>query len=148
MTPQAKNYFDKLITQYVEAGYPHRKSWAFSPDTDEEQHTFNELRARGLISQFTMEMWVLTEAGLSAVLQKTTPSREANALFQNLKRQYIEAGYPQRLGWAFEPDDDSQEAAYNELRARGYIDQRTMTMYVLSEAGLSKVMEADLHPRG
>lgn len=81
--------------------------------------------------------------GLSSILRKIPASSEANSIFEGLKRQYVAAGYPHRRTWAFQPDDDSQESAYNELRARGYIEQLTMAMYILSTAGQQEIMQSD-----
>ena len=64
----------------------------------------------------------------------------ANALFEELKQAYVAAGYPERRNWAFAPNDDAEARVYNELRARGYIEQRTMVMYVLSAAGQDEIM--------
>lgn len=143
MTQGAQEYMDMLARGYQHAGFPHPKSWAFSPDNDHEERIYNELRARGLIRPLTVQMWVLTEDGLASILRKIPASSEANSIFEGLKRQYVAAGYPHRRTWAFQPDDDSQEAAYGELRARGYIEQLTMAMYILSAAGQQEIMQSD-----
>lgn len=142
MTDGAREYFDMLTREYAKAGYPHPKTWAFSPD-DGEERIYNELKAHGLIKQFTVAMCVLTEQGLSRILARLPATPEANALFEDLKRQYIAAGYPPRRTWAFAPNDDENESTYSELRARGYIEQLTVVMYILSNAGHSEIMQSN-----
>jgi hypothetical protein len=141
MTDGARKFMNTLAGEYVNAGYPHHNSWAFSPGKD-EQVIFNELKAHGYIRQLTIEMCVLTEAGLAEILENIPTSSGARALFEDLKRQYIAAGYPQLRNWAFAPSEDGQEAAYHELRARGFIEQRTMALYVLSAAAQDTIMQS------
>lgn len=145
MTQGAEEYMSTLASEYQKAGFPHPKSWAFSPADDHEQRIYNELRAHGLIRPLTVQMWVLTEEGLSSILREIPSSTEANSIFEDLKRQYVAAGYPHRRTWAFQPDDESQEAAYSELRARGYIEQLTMAMYILSAGGQQEIMQTAGH---
>ncbi|MBL9004034.1 MAG: hypothetical protein JNJ46_07295 [Myxococcales bacterium] len=140
MTEGARKFMNTLAEKYVKAGYPHHNSWAFSPSSD-EQVIFNELKARHYIRQLTIEMCVLTETGLAEIMENVPMSSGARLLLEDLKRQYVAAGYPQRRNWAFAPNEDGEEVAYHELRARGWIEQRTMALYVLSAAAQEKVMQ-------
>lgn len=141
MTDGAREFMNTLAGEYVKAGYPHHNAWAFSQGAG-EQEIFDELKARGYIRQLTIEMCVLTAAGLAEILEKVPTSSEARTLFEDLKRQYIAAGHPPRRNWAFAPNEDEQETAYHELRARGVIEQRTMALYVLSAAGQDTIMQS------
>lgn len=142
MTEAASQMLSTMAMDYVKAGFPHPNTWAFQPLDPQHERVFNEWKALGLVQQRGMQMFILTDAGLSAILRQIPFSEAARELLQDLKQQYVEAGYPNRINWAFMPDSSSDEVTYNELRSRGYIEKRTVAMYILSAAGQSEIMRS------
>ena len=62
---------------------------------------------------------------------------------RELGKAYIAAGYPDRAGWPFAPDDQAGEVAIRELSAHGYVEPLA-AQWRLTPAGLRAVM--DIYP--
>jgi hypothetical protein len=121
MTPKAQEILEFLMNEYVKAGYPNHNTWSFSPGS-EDFAAFQELRARGYITPMGAggKRWLLTEEGVSSILRERPMSRQAEESLAGLKELYVEKGFPNHRVWWFTPNP-GQEAAFQELCARGYI---------------------------
>jgi hypothetical protein len=127
MTPRAQKIFESLTNEYIKAGYPRHRTWSFSPGPQENIAVFQELRARGYIETMGMgdETWRLTDAGVDSILSEIPMSRQAEDSIAGIKKLYTEKGFPRHRSWWFQPSP-GEEAAYEELRARGYIETMGM----------------------
>lgn len=138
MTDSASAFMHYLKDEYQRADYPDLKSWAFTPDTPEQRELLPELRGQQLIRRYTESYWGLTERGLAWVLTQLPLSAKALALWGQLKAAYAQAGRPRRRTWTLTPRDPQEAQGYSELRARGYLDAFTDSLYILSAAGVNR----------
>ncbi|WP_375766889.1 hypothetical protein NR798_35120 [Archangium gephyra] len=122
MTPKAQEILEYLMKEYLKAGYPNHNIWNFSPGSQENFVAFQELHARGYITPMGAgrEKWLLTDEGAGSILRESPMSRQAEESLAELKELYVEKGFPNHMAWWFTPRP-GQEAAFQELRARGYI---------------------------
>ncbi len=99
----------------------------FSRFSGEYTAVFQELRARGYIETMGIgdETWRLTDAGVDSILSEIPMSRQAEESLAGIKKLYIEEGFPRHRSWCFQPSP-GEEAAYEELRARRYIETMGM----------------------
>jgi hypothetical protein len=70
-SPEANALFQRLREQYIAAGFPNRKNWAFGPDSEDEEKVYNELQARGYLEKRNIAMWVLSAAAHAEIMEST-----------------------------------------------------------------------------
>jgi hypothetical protein len=69
-------------------------------------------------------------------------SEKATAMMKGLAELYVKAGFPNHHVWAFSPDGETQDNAFNELKALGLIKAfASGGMCLLTDAGQQWVME-------
>ena len=138
MTEGARNLFANLAADYIKKGYPLPTAMTFEALDLAMERWCSELRAAGLLKQVAA-YWTLTDQAINSIVRNTPMSTEAKELLAELKSKYVADGYPPRHGWSIEPDGRTSARAFNELRARGYLEPLTAEWYKFSEAAVRRM---------
>lgn len=138
MSDDARAFLTYLRTEYQREGFPDPGTWAFSPNDEEQQRAFVELRGQQLIRKATEDLCILTERGLQQLLAELPMSEAGSALWVRIKAGYAQAGRPKRRTHLLAPSEPAEQPAYNELRARGYLEALPEGRFILSAMGMNR----------
>jgi hypothetical protein len=130
MSDDAEAGWAELVQRYREQGYQNYAKWSVSFAASEAA-VVRELQAYDLIEPFTPGNWHLTLTGLLSILEVRDMSPEAKEKLDAMGIEWRSTGL--LAEYAFGVGD--QQAIFNELEARGFVEPSPQGAIQLTDYG-------------
>jgi hypothetical protein len=130
MSDEAEAGWARLVQTYLADGYQNYIAWDFS-FVGPEAVVAGELQAYDLIEPFTQGTWRLTLTGLLAILEVHGMSAEAEEKLDAMGLEWRSKELPPECLFGI----GTEQALFNELEARGFVEPLTQGTMQLTEYG-------------
>jgi hypothetical protein len=130
MSDEAEAGWAALVQKYLDGGHQDYLIWNFAFEGSEAA-VAGELQAYDLIEPFTQGTWHLTLTGLLAILEVRAISPEAKEKLDTMGIEWRAKECPPACTF----DVGNEQAIFNELEARGFVELFTQGAMQLTEYG-------------